>query len=446
MKFWKMGISFVLAMVFLGAGTVFAADNPGVVVDMSSDRKTAKITIKNVPNTTCSAQVELKTFSNGSSYTVRPDNTAYFCEIRSSEDSVIVYLDYPSSIVKDDKIQVGIISSEQVFTVDSTAKLLLVDEKLQKKEYEASVTVIKQSNSSSSSGGGGGGSSTPATKKPSVQASSNGTVKVSSDGKTVTITPKEGYKVKELLINGKSVGAVTEYTFDKVDENSTVKVIYEPIKEEKEITPVTPTTPTEENKQQPVNETAIFTDVPQNYWASKSISFAVSNGLFFGTEKDKFSPNQNMTRAMFVTVLSRFETAFGEKFKVEAPQMAVYKDVLAGTWYDQAVAWAGGTGIVSGTGDSSFSPDAPVTREQIAVILVNFADKCNIELPKKEEPIAFTDTDKISSWALSAVSKVQQAGILYGKDGGNLEPQAFATRAEVAAMLERFIENINSVQ
>ena len=109
------------------------------------------------------------------------------------------------------------------------------------------------------------------------------------------------------------------------------------------------------------------------------------------------------------------------------------------------IEWARKSGIVNGTGNGTFAPDQPVTREQLAVIMQNYAKVAGFELPKVHEEITFADSEKISTYANDAVKAMQMAGILSGKDGNLFDPQGTATRAEISSVLRRFVELISSV-
>ena len=183
-----------------------------------------------------------------------------------------------------------------------------------------------------------------------------------------------------------------------------------------------------------------FTDVPDTHWAKSSIEYVTEKGLFTGTSDTTFEPSTNMTRAMYVVVLSRFGTAIDSKWLLPCDSPKAFDDVPEGTWYSFAVAWAGGTGLVNGVGENIFAPDNAVTREQIAVMTVNFANLCGQTLPETTESSQFADEESISYWAVDAVHAAQRAGIINGRDGNVFDPQATATRAEVAAILHRFAE------
>ena len=178
----------------------------------------------------------------------------------------------------------------------------------------------------------------------------------------------------------------------------------------------------------------VFTDI-SGHWAEEHILFVVSRGLLNGTGNNQFSPNTGMTRGMFVTALGRLAGIDPASY-----QSGRFTDVKTDAYYAPYVNWAAQTGIVNGTSATTFSPDTNVTREQMAVMMANYADKLGYELPATLEAVTFADNGKISTWSAEAVKAMQQAGILAGKDGNRFDPQGTATRAEVATVLHRFVE------
>ena len=179
-----------------------------------------------------------------------------------------------------------------------------------------------------------------------------------------------------------------------------------------------------------------FTDI-NGHWAKEHILFTVSRGLFSGTSETTFSPNTTLTRGMFVTALGRLAGINPADY-----QNRKFTDVKANAYYAPYVNWAASKGIVSGTTSSTFAPDSSITREQMAVIMKNYADKMGYSIPKTLEAVTFADNAQISSWAKDAVKAMQQAGVLSGKENNRFDPQGNATRAEAATVLHRFVEVI----
>ena len=177
-----------------------------------------------------------------------------------------------------------------------------------------------------------------------------------------------------------------------------------------------------------------FTDI-QNHWAADNILFAASRGLLSGTSDTTFSPDTGMTRGMFVTALGRLAGINPDSY-----QTGKFTDVKADAYYAPYVNWAAQTGIVEGITATTFAPDTNINREQMAVIMKNYAAKLGYDLPQTLKAVTFADNTQISSWAKDAVKSMQQAGILAGKNENKFDPKGTATRAEVATVLRRFVE------
>ena len=177
-----------------------------------------------------------------------------------------------------------------------------------------------------------------------------------------------------------------------------------------------------------------FTDI-SGHWAKEHILFTVSRGLFSGTGKTTFSPNTTLTRGMFVTALGRLAGIDPADYK-----NGKFTDVKTDAYYAPYVNWAASKGIVGGTTSSTFAPDTNINREQMAVIMKNYADKMGYSIPKTLEAVTFADNAQISSWAKNAVKAMQQTGVLSGKANNLFDPKGNATRAEAATVLHRFVE------
>ena len=178
-----------------------------------------------------------------------------------------------------------------------------------------------------------------------------------------------------------------------------------------------------------------FTDVSTSDWFYSDVMFVYENGLFSGTDSRSFSPNASMTRAMLVTVLYRLE---GEPAGTGSSS---FSDVRSGSYYEKAVAWAAANGIVTGTGGTSFSPDAKVTREQLAAILYRYAQYKKLDTDAGAKLDSFSDAGNVSGYASEALSWAVSEGLINGASG-RLMPKGDATRAQVAAILHRFVENV----
>jgi len=177
-----------------------------------------------------------------------------------------------------------------------------------------------------------------------------------------------------------------------------------------------------------------FTDIG-GHWAKEDIEFVVSRGLFSGTSITTFSPNTAMTRGMFVTVLGRLANADVSSYKESS-----FTDVKSDAYYMGYIEWASKNSIVNGTSNGKFAPDLSITREQMAVIMLNYGKVIGFTLPKVHEKNTFADSAKISAYAKDAVKQMQMAGVISGKNGNLFDPLGTATRAEVSAVLRRFVE------
>jgi hypothetical protein len=179
-----------------------------------------------------------------------------------------------------------------------------------------------------------------------------------------------------------------------------------------------------------------FADVTAGAWYADAVRFVSSRELFTGTTDSAFGPNMSMTRAMLVTVLSRLENE-------PAATNASFSDVGADTYYAEAVAWASANGIAEGVGDGIFAPNAEITREQLAAMLYRYAVTQGLDVSARGDISSFPDENTVSAWAGEALSWTVGSGIITGRSniaGTELAPKGTATRAEVAAMIERLIE------
>ena len=231
-------------------------------------------------------------------------------------------------------------------------------------------------------------------------------------GKSVTFTfkPDTGYKVKDVKVNGKSVGAVKTYTIDKLTVSTRIEVEF-------------------------ADGKLPFTDVHETDWFYNDVLFVYEEGLFAGTSDTTFSPNAAMTRAMLVTVLYRLE---GEP---AVSGRSGFSDVTFNSYYEDAVTWAADNGIVNGTSITTFSPNANVTREQMAAILYRYAQYKKYNTAASSSLNGFTDQASVSGYATASLEWAVAEKLVNGS-AGKLMPTGNATRAQVAAILHRFVENV----
>ena len=180
-----------------------------------------------------------------------------------------------------------------------------------------------------------------------------------------------------------------------------------------------------------------FTDVKSTDWYAEAVAYVVDNGLFTGTSDTTFTPGGTMTRGMLVTVLYR------QAGSPEVSNHNKFIDVSAAAWYAKAVTWGYNNGVVNGTGEKTFSPEEPVTREQMAAILMRYSDKMGMDVPATTDGnlSAFSDTSEIAPYFEDGMRWAVSAQLLNGADG-KLMPRKSASRAECAAILMRWMESV----
>ena len=275
-----------------------------------------------------------------------------------------------------------------------------------------------------------GEATTPSTPHYGGSSVSRYTVKFESNGgstvKSVTVNrntvateptapTKDGYKFDGWYTD-KELTSKYDFTA-KVTKNITLYAKWVEVKEGDEST-----------------EDKWFVDVEENDWFYASVKYVVDNNLMNGISDSEFAPNDTLTRAMLVTVLYRNE---GEP---ATNRSIPFADVDMGSYYGNAVSWAKQNGIVSGVTENSFAPDTNITREQIATIMFRYAQYKGMNAVTLEENLHFTDSSEISDYAVSAMNWAVGTGLMKGKSATTINPKDNATRAEIAAILQRFIE------
>ncbi len=184
-----------------------------------------------------------------------------------------------------------------------------------------------------------------------------------------------------------------------------------------------------------------FVDVSIDSWYYEGVKYAYENQLFSGITPTEFKPDLDMTRAMLVTVLWRYDGS------PKATNAAAFSDVPAGLWYSEAVAWASSEGIVNGVGNGKFAPDSKLTRQQIATILYRYGRSKNASMDASANLSGFTDVQTVDGWALEAMEWAVGAGLIQGitatgQSGVRLSPKGNATRAQTATIFMRFITKV----
>ena len=183
-----------------------------------------------------------------------------------------------------------------------------------------------------------------------------------------------------------------------------------------------------------------FTDVSEKDWFYNDAMFVYKNGLMLGTSKTLFSPHGTVTRGMMATILWRMEGSLAPKGENS------FTDVEAGRWYADAITWTTENGIFAGYSKDKFGPDDPITREQLTAIFYRYADYKGYKLTVTGNLDKFEDADKITDYAKMVMQWAVGNGLIKGKSENLLDPQGTATRAEISAMLHRFIEKAKPMQ
>ena len=279
-------------------------------------------------------------------------------------------------------------------------------------------------------GGGGGGAVAPTTYDIVIPSALANTVKAdktkAAAGDTVTLTAAGEGTLTVTDANGKTV-ALTDlgsgkYTFKM--PSAKVSVGFK----------TTADQPCDGGKDCP---SAPFTDIDTAKWYHLSVDYVLTHKMMNGVSSRAFAPNANLTRGMLVQILYNLEG----KPKGTA---ANFSDVQADAWYAEAVGWAASNKVVTGYADGTFRPNAAVTREQAAAILYRYAQSKGIDVSVGENTniLSYVDVQQASEYAIPALQWAVGAGVLNGKNGGRLAPTGTATRAEIAAIMQRWCENI----
>ena len=240
------------------------------------------------------------------------------------------------------------------------------------------------------------------------------------DKVTITVSPDEAYMLDDMTVTsgGKDVEVTDNgdgtYTFTMPSGDVKIEVTFaeDPNWEEEPAMP--------------------FVDVDENDWFYDVVLYAYENGLMTGTSADTFAPNTATTRGMIVSMLARLEG-------VTSAEDAGFADVAANDWYATAVNWAASVGVVNGYEDNTFRPNAPITREQMAAILYNYADYKGYDVSARADLSDYADAASISSWAEDVLAWANAEGLINGMTATTIDPQGATTRAQTAAMFERFL-------
>lgn len=285
------------------------------------------------------------------------------------------------------------------------------------------VTLTAQWSHNSSSGG----SSSSGDYQVTVDSSKNGKVTVSpsradkGDTVTITVKPNDGYQLDKLTVTDKNGNTVkltskgsNKYTFTMPASKVTVEASFA-------------------KTSSPVDS---FLDVRTGAWYYDAVKYAVENGLMSGTGTYTFEPNTTLSRGMIAQMLYALEG------KPSISSANNFTDVSSSDWYDKAASWAQSMGIITGYEDGRFGPNDPLTREQLALILYNYAKSEGHSTSTKADLSKFADGTSTSPWAQQAMSWAVGEGLLSGRGVNMLYPTGTATRAEVAQIMMNFCENV----
>ena len=273
----------------------------------------------------------------------------------------------------------------------------------------------------------GGGSTSTTTYKITVTEGKNGSitpngvVKVEKgEDQTFKIKAEKGYEIADVLVDGKSVGAVAKYTFKNVKAKHTIEATFKKV----------------EMPEQKPEEKETFKDVKKNDWYYEAVEYVANKGLMNGTGNDEFTPDANTTRGMIVTILYRLEGS-------PEVSMSTFTDVANTEYYAKAVAWAEKNGIVNGYGEGKFGPNDVITREQLAAIMYRYSNhkKYNTSVGEDTNILSYNDISELSEYAVSSMQWACGAGLVNGIGDGKLAPKGNATRAQLATILMRYCES-----
>lgn len=234
---------------------------------------------------------------------------------------------------------------------------------------------------------------------------------------TLTVTPKEGYQIADVLVDGESMGPLSGYTFANVRRAHSIKAVFEQVPK-----PPEPGCPRDESC-----PAGAYKDVNTGAWYHDGVHYCLENGLMTGYTASRFGPNDYLTRAQLTQIL------YNLAGRPAVSGSSGFKDVPEEAWYAGAVAWARCTGVVSGYSDTRFAPGDLITREQLAAMIWRYAGSPVFP----DAALDFKDSQAVSSYAVTALRWAAAEGIVVGSDG-SLNPKDPATRAQASAMIMRF--------
>lgn len=416
-----------LAAALLVCPAAAAGSAPGVQVNAGS------VTVQGLSEQWNGLQLTLKLNKAPSegSFTFDPalSGEHIYTVCKADGNSLTLYVTSWAGLGTDGVLRLGALAAEGGFTVQGASDLRLVKVGANL-EDAGSVTYVDVSLNGGGNSGGNGGSGGGNTGGGSggtrhgvkADAVDGGALKISTThaarGETVTVTatPHAGYRLGSLAVTDSAGNQVPvtdlgggKWSFTMPAGAVTVTASFV--------------------SDQPAG--LPFQDVGSDDWYREAVEYVYSAGLMNGTDQDRFSPDSTTTRGMVVTLLHRYEGT------PEAGSSG-FQDVPAGAYYEAAVNWAAGSGVVNGISSTQFAPDQEITREQMAAIFYRYAQKKGMDVSGSAGLSAYHDGNAVSAYAVDAVAWAVRTGILTGTDATTLLPDGPATRAQVATILMRF--------
>ncbi len=424
----------LLCTLFL-MGNVFGAENPSLEINSKNNHKT--LILNHIPENCYGIEITLTTNTKDNKdyeFDITIDGV-YSTYSKDGSDITLYIVSKNTPLNREESFNLGKISSDSSFIIESASDLKLLDEDLNKTEYDT-VRIPEGSSSSNSHSSSSGGSSRSSSYKIDVEDITNGSIKLSTfsayKGQTVTITPapQAGYTLDFITVTDTDNNKIdltekdNQYTFIMPSSNVIVKAEF------KAVSVVIPPS---------IPDTNIvvlpFVDVKESDWYYSSVKYVYEHKMMAGTSDTIFSPDMTTTRGMIVTILHRLDG------KPVAPA-SNFTDVEQNQYYTEAVAWASANGIVSGYGNGNFGPNDTITREQMASILYRYAQYKNYNTNNTNNLSNYTDVGEISPYAVTAIQWANGTGLITGVTNTTLVPKGSATRAQVSSILMRFCENI----
>lgn len=423
MKKRYSAMAFLLAASLAVPATAQAA-SPGVSIYWDKNNTSAQIYLTGLTDNITGAELSLTSKQDLSQIAFSAGKDIAYAYAAKENGGITIYVDSIAPFdTQDGQIYIGDLSVSDNVSFSGISSLITVDDKDASAVYKSvslqnSQTDAERPGNDSSdddkgtTGNSSSGNTSASTGRPAVTADkTKGSITYLSNG-SISIVPKDGYRIEDVLINGISMGALSR--LDNLKSTDTVQVIFAAVKE-------------------PVAETpsSSFADVPGSQWYASAVSYVTQKGLFSGVSATEFAPMDSMTRGMLVSVLYRMD---GADYKGIHP----FTDVAAGAWYEKAVGWAYANSVVSGVSATTFAPNTPITREDAAVMLTRYLKNRGISL--EESTASFADHSAISPYAKGSVAAMQKVGLLSGDENGNFRPKAQITRAEIASIFMRMCQ------